>query len=150
LDVGSVAGDKDVAGETKRRGFFPSCHQKRTLNLANHLVKNVFADVAHRQYIFTIPKRFRLYFRYNRDLLSELARCALNDSEEVLLGRPVAEAKIHRDSPGGNLLYDAEHPEPLPSQKWKALPTERTITRNFEVFDPLDFLAHRSCHIHAP
>ncbi|MGM0381668.1 MAG: transposase, partial [bacterium] len=59
----------------------------------------------------------------------------------------MAEAKIHRDSPGDKVLYDAEHPEPLPFQKWKALPTERTITRNFEVFDPLDFLAQVTQHI---
>ena len=59
---------------------------------------------------------------------------------------PVAEAKIHRDSPGDKVLYDAEHSEPLPFQKWKALTTERTITRNFEVFDPLDFLAQVTQH----
>jgi len=72
-----------VSFSCKRRGFCPSCHQKRTLNLANHLVENVFADVAHRQYVFTIPKRFRLYFRYNRDLLSELARCAWRAVRDV-------------------------------------------------------------------
>jgi len=248
-----------VSFSCKRRGFCPSCHQKRTLNLANHLVKNVFAEVPHRQFVFTIPKRFRLYFRYNRDLLSDLARCAWQTIQDVygfvldetlmpggvatiqtfgslmlwnphihaivtdggfddeggfhLLseiptepflkvwehhvfqmliekGRikpklvrnmqnwkytgfsvhkevkikagdedglkrlthyiarcPVAEAKIHQESPEDEVLYDAEHPNPLPFQQWRALPQERTITRNFEVFDPLDFLAQVTQHI---
>ena len=70
-----------------------------------------------------------------RRLTNYIARC------------PVAEAKIHQESPEDDVLYDAEHSEPLPFQKWKALPTERTITRNFEVFDPLDFLAQVTQHI---
>jgi hypothetical protein len=72
-----------VAFSCKQRGFCPSCHQKRTLNLANHLQQNVYEDVPHRQFVFTIPKRFRLYFRYNRDLLSELSRCAWQTVQDV-------------------------------------------------------------------
>ena len=30
----------------------------------------------HRQFVFTVPKRFRLYFRFDRDLLRKLPRLA--------------------------------------------------------------------------
>lgn len=33
-------------------------------------------DVPHRQVVFTIPKRLRILFRYDRKLLGELAACA--------------------------------------------------------------------------
>jgi len=33
-------------------------------------------DVPHRQVVFTIPKRLRIFFRYDRRLLGELAGCA--------------------------------------------------------------------------
>lgn len=31
---------------------------------------------AHRQFVFTIPKRLRIYFRFDRRLLGELCRAA--------------------------------------------------------------------------
>jgi hypothetical protein len=248
-----------VAFSCKQRGFCPSCHQKRTLNLANHLQENVYKDVPHRQFVFTIPKRFRLYFRYNRDLLSDLSRCAwqtvqdvygfvldesyrpggvatiqtfgslmlwnphihmiltdgafdedrrfhpmpetptepflkvwehhvfrmliekgrikpelandmrqwdhtgfsvhkdvhIDENDEEGLSRlsryiarcPVAEAKITQDSVDDDVIYNADHPNPLPFQEWRARPDSETTTRNFEVFDPLDFLAQATQHI---
>jgi len=36
----------------------------------------VFADVPHRQWVFTIPKRLRVYFRFDRSLLGKLCRAA--------------------------------------------------------------------------
>ncbi len=33
-------------------------------------------DVPHRQVVFTIPKRLRIYFRYDRTLMGDLAACA--------------------------------------------------------------------------
>ena len=35
--------------------------------------------VCHRQFVFTIPKRFRLYFRYDRKLLGDLCQVAWPD-----------------------------------------------------------------------
>ena len=32
-------------------------------------------DVPHRQVVFTIPKRLRVFLRYDRKLLGELAGC---------------------------------------------------------------------------
>ena len=34
------------------------------------------AGVAHRQFVFTIPKRLRIYFRYDRSLLGSLCQAA--------------------------------------------------------------------------
>ena len=39
--------------------------------------QEVCAAVPHRQFVFTIPKRLRLYFRFDRRLLGELCRAAL-------------------------------------------------------------------------
>jgi len=36
----------------------------------------VCAAVPHRQFVFTIPKRLRIYFRFDRRLLGELCRAA--------------------------------------------------------------------------
>ncbi|MBE3144891.1 MAG: hypothetical protein IMZ61_13395 [Planctomycetes bacterium] len=34
-------------------------------------------DVPHRQIVFTIPKRLRVFFKFDRRLLGDLCRCAL-------------------------------------------------------------------------
>jgi hypothetical protein len=47
---------------------------KRALLLAHRLKDEVFAEVPHRQWVFTIPKRLRIYFRYDRKLLGRLCR----------------------------------------------------------------------------
>jgi len=45
----------------------------------------VFAQVPHRQWVFTIPKRLRVYFRFTRSLLGELCRAAYETVREVML-----------------------------------------------------------------
>jgi hypothetical protein len=50
-----------------------------TINIA----ENVAVAVPHRQFIFTIPKRFRAYFRYDRDLLKHLSRPAWEAVRDV-------------------------------------------------------------------
>jgi hypothetical protein len=37
---------------------------------------NILYPVLHRQYVFSIPIMLRLYFKYDRDLLTELCHCA--------------------------------------------------------------------------
>jgi len=44
-------------------------------------------------------------------------------------------------NPAGQVIYRAEHSDPRDFPHWRALPTVRTLSRNFELFDPLDFLA---------
>ena len=60
----------------KRRHFCPSCHQKRVIEFGEWLCTEVLKSVPHRQWVFSIPKRLRIYFMYDRKLLSKLSRCA--------------------------------------------------------------------------
>ena len=68
----------------KRRHFCPSCHQKRVIEFGEHLHEEVLEDVPHRQWVFSIPKRLRPYFMYDRKLLAKLSRCAWNVLSEYL------------------------------------------------------------------
>ena len=65
-----------VAYSCRQRSCCPSCDQKRSLLLAYRLKDEVLAQVSHRQWVFTIPKRLRVYFRYDRKLLGKLCRAA--------------------------------------------------------------------------
>ena len=65
-----------VAFSCKLRGLCPSCHQKRELLWAGWAEQELLEDVPHRQVVFTIPKRLRIFFRYDRKLLGDLANCA--------------------------------------------------------------------------
>ena len=58
----------------KVRFLCPSCHQRKATLWAGWLVDSVLADVPHRQWVFTIPKRIRPFFRHNPALLGQLCR----------------------------------------------------------------------------
>jgi len=45
----------------------PSCNQKRLLLFAEHLSENVLFRLPHRQFVSTVPKILRLYFKYDRE-----------------------------------------------------------------------------------
>ena len=59
----------------RQRCLCPSCHQKRTLLVADSIAHGICAAVPHRQLVFTIPKRLRIHFRYDCLLLGDMA-CA--------------------------------------------------------------------------
>jgi len=65
-----------VAFSCKRRHFCPSCHQKRVVEFGEWLYTEVLKQVPHRQWVFSIPKRLRIYFMFDRSLLAELSQCA--------------------------------------------------------------------------
>jgi hypothetical protein len=65
-----------VAFSCRQRSCCPSCDQKRALLLAHRLNEDMLADVPHRQWVFTIPKRLRVYFRFDRSLLGKLCKTA--------------------------------------------------------------------------
>ncbi len=65
-----------LAYSCKTRYFCPSCHQKRVLLYADWVEENVLAPVAHRQYVFTVPKLLRPAFGRQRAWLGELCRIA--------------------------------------------------------------------------
>ncbi len=67
-----------------------SGHQKRTLLTGLHILEKVCACVPHRQFVFTMPKRFRRYFLFNRELLRKRPRLAwafLLEVYQAVLGR---------------------------------------------------------------
>lgn len=72
-----------VAYSCRQRSCCPSCDQKRALLLAHRLKEEVLAAVPHRQWVFTIPKRLRVYFRYDRHLLGKLCHAAWETVRDV-------------------------------------------------------------------
>lgn len=58
------------------KGFYlcPSCSQKRTLLVAEHLTDDVLLELPHRRFVFTIPKALRPFFRPDRRLFSSVSR----------------------------------------------------------------------------
>ncbi len=62
----------------KRRHFCPSCHQKRVVEYGEWLLTDVLKKVPRRHWVFSIPKRLRIYFMYDRSLLGKLSTCAWN------------------------------------------------------------------------
>jgi len=59
----------------KTRGFCPSCHAKRREEWGEWMREKLILATPHRQIVFTIPKMLRIFFRYNRSLLSLLCLC---------------------------------------------------------------------------
>ena len=51
----------------------PSCHQKRTLLFGEQLAHEVLLNLPHRQFVFTIPKCLRIYFKHDRTLFSDIS-----------------------------------------------------------------------------
>ena len=81
----------------KRRHFCPSCHQKRVVEFGEWLCEEVLKYVPHRQWVFSIPKRLRVYFMTSRRLLSRLSQCAW----KVLSAYLKAGVKYDDAIPGG-------------------------------------------------
>ena len=68
--------DYFVAFSCKTRFMCPSCTQKRKLIWTDWVNNQVLRNIAHRHWIFTIPKVLRRLFYKDRSLLSHLAICA--------------------------------------------------------------------------
>jgi hypothetical protein len=102
-----------VAFSCRRRCLCPSCHQKRALVIAHHIARDVCGAVAHRQFVFTIPKRLRIFFRYDRRLLGELPRLAwqtvLEVSRAVLDRRDVCPGMVAGIHTFGQLVHFHPH-----------------------------------------
>ena len=54
--------------------FCPSCSQKRTLLFSEYMNERLLLNLPHRQFVWTIPRILRPYFRHNRRLFSEISR----------------------------------------------------------------------------
>ena len=78
-----------LAFSCKCRYFCPSCHAKRLALWCDWLERELLLPIPHRQYVFTVPKRLRPYFLYDRRLLGLLSRVAydtLRDFMRATLG----------------------------------------------------------------
>jgi hypothetical protein len=73
-----------IAFSCKRRGVCPSCGAKRAVKFAEHIHREVIEDIPHRHTVFTIPKRLRVFFRYDRKLNTILFRAAWGALLQVL------------------------------------------------------------------
>lgn len=69
---------KLIAFSCKRRGLCPSCDTKRAHLFAEHLNENILLPHPQRHIVFSIPKRLRVYFRYERSLTKYLYSAAWN------------------------------------------------------------------------
>ena len=52
----------------------PSCSQKRTLLFGEYMNEQLLLRLPHRQFVFTIPKVLRVFFRHDRRLHGEVSR----------------------------------------------------------------------------
>lgn len=82
-----------LAYSCKRRLICPSCAAKRAVLFAEHLHENVLGEVPIRHMIFSVPKRLRPYFKYNRRNNNILFKASWDTvrklyAEVLPLGRP--------------------------------------------------------------
>ncbi len=73
-----------VAFSCKRRGLCPSCDAKRAVLFAEHLHENVLLAYPHSHQVYTIPKRLRAYFKFDRKLYHLLYRAAWSAWDECV------------------------------------------------------------------
>ena len=73
-----------IAFSCKRRGVCPSCGAKRAVKFAEHIHSEVIEYVPHRHTVFTIPKRLRVFFKYDRKLNTILFRAAWGALKDIL------------------------------------------------------------------
>jgi len=80
-----------LAFSCKRRGVCPSCTAKRGVLFAESLESDVLLGVPNRHVVFTVPKRIRAYFKYDRNLNQVLFSAAWESIKE-LYGEVVPDA----------------------------------------------------------
>jgi len=73
-----------IAFSCKRRCLCPSCDTKRSLLFAEHLENAVLLPHPHRHVVWSIPKRLRVYFRYDRKLIKHLYTAAWSAWRETI------------------------------------------------------------------
>ena len=62
----------------------PSCGAKRAAELAALLQDEVVEPVGHAQWVFTMPKMLRVYFRHHRELLGALSLAAYQTVKQLM------------------------------------------------------------------
>lgn len=85
----------------------PSCIQKRTLLFAEKLTEKVLLDLPHRQFVFTLPKALRVFFRHDRRLFEGTPRLIFNlahESYQEVAGRMLLAGRIVAHQASGDML----------------------------------------------
>jgi len=67
-----------------RRKICPSCAKKRQIQFGEFLVEEVLENISHRHLVFSLPRRLRPFFHYNRRLLAKLSKCAYDTVQELM------------------------------------------------------------------
>ena len=101
-----------VAFSCKQRCICPSCSQKRTLLFGMHVAEDVCLDVPHRQFVWTLPKRLRVFFRYHRALLGRLPALAwqsIVQTYRALLGETATPGAVFAIQTFGQLIHYHPH-----------------------------------------
>ena len=76
--------EKFLPFSCKTRGFCCSCAQRRALGWAERMVEEVLPVVDYRQLVFTIPRRLRKFFLFDRALYGDLCRAAYASTRDYL------------------------------------------------------------------
>jgi len=101
-----------VAFSCKQRCICPSCSQKRTLLFGMHVADDICQPVPHRQFVWTIPKRLRVFFRFHRDLLNRLPALAwqtVTETYAAILGPDVRPGGVLAIQTFGQLIHFHPH-----------------------------------------
>lgn len=85
----------------RRRGLCSSCHQKRRLVWAEWALEECLPEVSYRQWVFSLPKALRVYFRFDPELFKGLSRIVVNE-----LTRYTREVTGHADLEPGFVVWD--------------------------------------------
>ena len=108
------------------KGFYlcPSCSQKRTLLFAEYLDEHLLLQLPHRQFVFSIPKALRIFFRHDQKLfgsVSYLIFSLLTQFYRLAAGSPLLKtSSIVAFQPFGDFLRANAH--------WHALVLEGGFT----------------------
>lgn len=73
-----------LAFSCRGRWFCPSCHNQKVVQFANYPKESILFPVPHRQYVFSLPKILRRFFRYKPKLLGKLSNCAVSSLNAFL------------------------------------------------------------------
>ena len=100
--------EKLIALSCRKRGLCSACQSKRVTIRSDNLSENVLPDVPYRQWCVTIPKRLRVFFRYDGTLFKGLSRIFVDIVThwmQTVLGRDdVRPAVIACDQSFGTML----------------------------------------------
>ena len=100
-----------IAFSCKERVLCPSCSAKRSHIFAETLHDKILSPHPHKHFVFTIPKRLRVYFKYDRGLFKLLYQAAWKSWKDYAEGvhadgTPAAIMSLHT---AGDLLNFHPH-----------------------------------------